>query len=201
MASSLKARYAAGVAGGLIEPDSAQLAVVDKLARLEVEIAEHRLARKSSSLGWMFGTREKKQPPIKGLYIYGAVGRGKTMLMDLFFEASPVLRKRRAHFHEFMLDVHERVHELRQKMKLGEYPGADPIELAAADVAVDIEALDSPLAFFAAAEHPSKRRGFPRQAMLGNLTFELDQLVDDGELGRVGLDQTARHAGAVSRLD
>ena len=59
----------------------------------------------------------------------------KPCLMDLFFEASPVQRKRRAHFHEFMLDVHERVHALRQKMKLGEYPGADPIELVAADLA------------------------------------------------------------------
>jgi cell division protein ZapE len=135
MASSIKARYAAGVASGLIEPDSAQLAVADKLAQLEGQIAEYRLARKSSSLGWMFGSREKRQSRIKGLYIYGDVGRGKTMLMDLLFEASPVLRKRRAHFHEFMLDVHERVHEFRQKMKLGEYPGADPIELAAADLA------------------------------------------------------------------
>jgi cell division protein ZapE len=135
MASSIKARYAAGVAGGLIEPDSAQLVVVDKLAQLESRIAEHRLARESSSLGWMFGSREKRQSQIKGLYIYGDVGRGKTMLMDLFFEASPVQRKWRAHFHEFMLDVHERVHALRQKMKRGEHPGADPIELAAADLA------------------------------------------------------------------
>ena len=59
MASTIKARYAAGVTGGLIEPDPAQLAVVDNLGRLEAEIAEHRLARKSSSLGWMFGSREK----------------------------------------------------------------------------------------------------------------------------------------------
>ena len=135
MASTIKARYAAGVTGGLIEPDPAQLAVVDNLGRLEAEIAEHRLARKSSSLGWMFGSREKRPTQIKGLYVHGDVGRGKTMLMDLFFEASPVQRKRRAHFHEFMLDVHERVHALRQKMKLGEYPGADPIELVAADLA------------------------------------------------------------------
>ena len=135
MASTIKARYAAGVTGGLIEPDPAQLAVVDNLGRLEAEIAEHRLARKSSSLGWMFGSREKRPTRIKGLYVHGDVGRGKTMLMDLFFEASPVQRKRRAHFHEFMLDVHERVHALRQKMRLGEYPGADPIELVAADLA------------------------------------------------------------------
>ena len=83
-------------------------------------LAEHRLARKSSSLGWLFGKREKREPPLKGLYVYGEVGRGKTMLMDLFFEASPVLRKRRAHFHEFMADVHERVHVFRQEIKNGE---------------------------------------------------------------------------------
>ena len=135
MTSSITARYAAGVSAGRIEEDAAQLAVVQKLARLETEILEYRLARKSSSLGWMFGNREKRQARVKGLYIYGDVGRGKTMLMDLFFEASPVQRKRRAHFHEFMLDVHERVHAIRQKMKLGEHGGEDPIVLAAIDLA------------------------------------------------------------------
>jgi len=127
MASSIIARYAAGVAGGRVEHDLAQLTVVDMLARLEARIVEYRLARKSSSLGWLFGSREKKEP-IKGLYIHGEVGRGKTMLMDLFFDASPVVRKRRAHFHEFMIDVHERVHAFRQQIKLGEHVGEDPIE-------------------------------------------------------------------------
>jgi cell division protein ZapE len=134
MASSITARYAARVAGGRVEHDTAQLSVVDMLAQLEARIAEYRLARKSSSLGWLFGNREKKQP-IKGLYIYGDVGRGKTMLMDLFFEVSPVVRKRRAHFHEFMIDVHERIHALRQKMKLGEHAGEDPIEHTAIELA------------------------------------------------------------------
>jgi cell division protein ZapE len=135
MASSITARYAAAIAGGQVERDAAQVAVVEKLARLEERIIEHRLARKSSSLGWLFAGRKKEQEPLKGLYIFGDVGRGKTMLMDLFFEASPVARKRRAHFHEFMLDVHERVHAFRQKMKAGEHADADPIELAAADLA------------------------------------------------------------------
>jgi cell division protein ZapE len=134
--SSITARYGAGVADGRFEHDDAQLAVVDLLARLEANLTEHRLARKSSSLGWLFGSRAKKESAqIRGLYIHGDVGRGKTMLMDLFFEASPVVRKRRAHFHEFMIDVHERVHLLRQKMKLGEYAGQDPIELAAIELA------------------------------------------------------------------
>ena len=135
MASSITARYAADMHAGRLEPDAAQLALVDKLAQLEARIAEHRLARKSSSLGWLFGGQKNRQAPIRGLYIYGDVGRGKTMLMDLFFAASPVVRKRRAHFHEFMLDVHERVHALRQKMKRGELAGEDPIRLAAIELA------------------------------------------------------------------
>jgi len=134
MASSITAQYRAGVAAGKVERDPAQLAVVDRLERLEGDIIEHRLARKSSSLGWLFA-RDKKQASLKGLYIYGEVGRGKTMLMDLFYEVSPVQRRRRAHFHEFMIDVHERVHGLRQKMKVGEYAGEDPIELVAKDLA------------------------------------------------------------------
>src|SRR5580700_7388211 len=135
MASSITARYAAGVTAGRVERDAAQVAVVDQLARLEERIVEHRLARKSSSLGWLFAAGGKKETLLKGLYIYGDVGRGKTMLMDLFFEVSPVQRKRRAHFHEFMIDVHERVHGLRQKIKVGEYAGEDPIALTAQELA------------------------------------------------------------------
>jgi cell division protein ZapE len=136
MASSIKARYAAGVAEGKVERDAAQLALVEVLAQLEARIVEHRLARKSSSLGWLFGAgRSSQEAPIRGVYIYGDVGRGKTMLMDFFFDASPVARKRRAHFHEFMIDVHERVHAFRQKMKLGEHPGEDAIRLAAIELA------------------------------------------------------------------
>ncbi len=135
MASSVTAQYAAGVAAGRVESDAAQLALLDMMARLEARIVEYRLARKSSALGWLFASRTSAQPPIKGLYIYGDVGRGKTMLMDFFFETSPVARKRRAHFHEFMLDVHERIYAVRQKMKRGEHDGEDPIRLVADELA------------------------------------------------------------------
>ena len=135
MATSITALYAAGVANGRIERDGTQVAIVERLGRLETRIAQYRLARKSSSLGWLFGRRESAETRIKGVYLYGDVGRGKTMLMDLFFEASPVVRKRRVHFHEFMLDVQERVHAYRQKMKIGEHPGEDPIRLTGAQLA------------------------------------------------------------------
>jgi cell division protein ZapE len=136
MASSVANRYAADVAAGRIEADDAQLAIVEKLTELEQRI-DHRSTHKSSALGWLFAISDRAQPPIKGLYIYGEVGRGKTMLMDLFFESSPVERKRRAHFHEFMLDVHERIFLIRQKMKFGEHGGEDPIELVAEELAAE----------------------------------------------------------------
>jgi cell division protein ZapE len=135
MPASILVQYAARVAAGKIERDSAQEAVVDRLAQLETRLAEHRLARKSSSLGWLFGARARDAETIKGLYLFGEVGRGKTMLMDLFFSASPIVRKRRIHFHEFMAEVHERIYALRQKAKLGETGGEDPIGHTAAAIA------------------------------------------------------------------
>jgi cell division protein ZapE len=134
MPASVNARYQALVSAGEIERDAAQARAVDLLTELEGRLREHRLARKSSALGWMFGARARKQEPIKGLYIHGEVGRGKTMLMDLFFEASPVRRKRRVHFHEFMADVHEHVRQFREHQKAGGNSD-DPIQLTAAALA------------------------------------------------------------------
>ena len=126
MPSTVSERYAALVLEGEIERDPAQEAVALKLARLEERLAQHRLSRKSSHLGWLFA-KSKPAGPIKGLYIHGEVGRGKTMLMDLFFASSAVKRKRRAHFHEFMADVHERLNAVRHDMKAGRIADADPI--------------------------------------------------------------------------
>ncbi len=98
----------------------------------------------SISIGWpanrrrsagCSAQRERGGETLKGLYVYGEVGRGKTMLMDLFFETSAVIRKRRVHFHEFMADVHERVHVYRQEIKNGEANEHDPIQRTAAAIA------------------------------------------------------------------
>lgn len=118
--------YESLVQKGVIENDPAQKAVLRRFDQLVAELAEHRLARKSSALGWLFAAR-KTAPFVKGAYVWGSVGRGKTMLMDLFFEAATVQRKRRVHFHAFMAEVHARIHEWRQKKKVGEVKGEDPI--------------------------------------------------------------------------
>jgi cell division protein ZapE len=135
MSETFSTRYAALVAAGKIEADPGQATLARHLTVLEWRLDQHRLARKSSSLGWLFGKREPAGAPLKGLYVYGEVGRGKTMLMDLFFETSVVVRKRRVHFHEFMGDVHERVHVYRQEMKNGEAGENDPIQRSAAAIA------------------------------------------------------------------
>jgi cell division protein ZapE len=110
-------RYAALLAEGQIARDPAQQLAARKLSALAERLETHRLARKSSALGWMFGAA--RPAPIKGLYIFGEVGRGKTMLMDLFFDSVAISRKRRVHFHEFMAEVHERIFDLRRQPKNG----------------------------------------------------------------------------------
>jgi cell division protein ZapE len=135
MSETFSSRYAALIAAGKIEADPGQAALAGHLAALGQRLEQHRLSRKSSSLGWLFGQREQTAAPLKGLYVHGEVGRGKTMLMDLFFETSVVKRKRRVHFHEFMADVHERVHTYRQDIKNGALPEQDPIQRAAAAIA------------------------------------------------------------------
>jgi cell division protein ZapE len=134
MSSTVSERYAALVREGEIERDPAQESVAVKLTRLEARLAQHRLSRKSSHLGWLFAQSEPGGP-IRGLYIHGEVGRGKTMLMDLFFAGSQVKRKRRAHFHEFMADVHERLNAVRHDMKSGRLSNGEPIRHVADAIA------------------------------------------------------------------
>ncbi len=112
---------------GVIGRDPAQMEVVEALDRLIAELSVKRLAAKKSALGWLFARRRPAREPVRGLYVHGEVGRGKTMLMDLFFELVPVRRKRRAHFNDFMADVHDRIQKHREKLKRGETRESDPI--------------------------------------------------------------------------
>ncbi|HRE22558.1 MAG TPA: cell division protein ZapE [Rhabdaerophilum sp.] len=134
MGQPIASRYASMVAEGRIDPDPAQKEIVERLARLAERLESHRLARKGSALGWLFGKKEPAEP-IRGLYLWGSVGRGKTMLVDLFHDSLNVQRKRRAHFHAFMADVHARIHEWRQRAKRGEVKGEDPIQPVAEQLA------------------------------------------------------------------
>ncbi len=124
---SVSERYDSLAASGDIEADPQQRLLAKRYDTLIEAICAKRLTRKSSALGWLFGRSKQAANPVKGLYVHGEVGRGKTMLMDMFFELLPVERKRRAHFNDFMADVHERIHAHRQAFKNGETKQEDPI--------------------------------------------------------------------------
>lgn len=126
--------YASRIASGELSQDPAQAKLAKRLDELLGEVANRRLAKKSSALGWMFARKSKSGKPPRGLYVHGAVGRGKTMLMDMFFELVPAKRKRRAHFHDFMADAHARIHAHRQKLKAGETKETDPVPPVASDL-------------------------------------------------------------------
>lgn len=126
---------------GSLQVDSAQMEVAGCLDRVLAELKQRRPAAKSSALGWLFANRKKPTDATKGLYIHGSVGRGKTMLMDMFFALAPCKRKRRAHFHEFMADVHNRIALHRQRLKNGETKQADPVPPVAADLFAEAELL------------------------------------------------------------
>jgi len=131
-ADTFSTEYQSLISSGAIEPDPAQAEVADAFAALERRLANYKPPRKNGLLGRLFADKNGGAP--RGLYIHGEVGRGKTMLMDLFFGASAVAHKRRAHFHEFMAEVHERIYGYRQEMARGEFGNADVIALTASAI-------------------------------------------------------------------
>lgn len=130
--ATFRRHYQALVAAGTIEADPAQAQAVEAFSALEARLAGYRPGRGGGLLQRLFA--DKDAVPLRGLYIHGEVGRGKTMLMDLFFNDSPVAHKRRAHFHEFMADVHERIHGFRQKISRQEIADTDPVRLTAQSI-------------------------------------------------------------------
>jgi cell division protein ZapE len=130
--ASFRAHYQAHVSSGAIEPDAAQAKAAEALADLEERLASYKPLRKQGLLGRLFADRDEAPP--RGLYIHGEVGRGKTMLMDMFFQQSLVVHKRRAHFHEFMAEVHERIYGFRQNIARGEIADGDVMALTAASI-------------------------------------------------------------------
>jgi cell division protein ZapE len=124
MSGAVLRSYSDSLALGELEPEPAQAMVAAKLDALAAALAG--VARNPSALSRLL---RKPGPLPRGLYIHGAVGRGKTMLMDLFFDAVTFEPKRRVHFYEFMADVHERIADARRTVS------GDPIPVVAKSIA------------------------------------------------------------------
>jgi cell division protein ZapE len=124
--ATVKQRYDHLIETDAISRDRTQEQIVGALDRLIDSLGANRLARKSSALGWLFA-KKPEASSVRGMYIHGGVGRGKTMLMDMFFELAPIRRKRRVHFNDFMADAHDRIQKHRQARKEGLVREDDPI--------------------------------------------------------------------------
>ncbi|HXO15636.1 MAG TPA: AFG1/ZapE family ATPase, partial [Steroidobacteraceae bacterium] len=99
-----------------LHSDPAQLAVVAKLDDLRRRLIADARAPRARLPRWLTGLAPAvARAPLTGLYLWGGVGRGKTWLMDLFFETLPFAQARRLHFHRFMHDVHAQLAQIRQQ--------------------------------------------------------------------------------------
>jgi cell division protein ZapE len=128
--TGLLARYEALIASGELRPDPEQAAAAERLERLQREL------ERGQTAGGLFGKLlSKKRENPRGIYMWGGVGRGKSMLMDLFHDSLMIREKRRVHFHAFMLEVHARLREERKKEQ------GDPIPPVAAALAKDLKCL------------------------------------------------------------
>ena len=127
---SVLSAYDALVAAGELRPDPEQRAAAVRLSQLQSELEA---VPKRGSLLWRLTGR--KPEALRGVYLWGAVGRGKSMLMDLFYDQLAIQRKRRVHFHAFMLDVHARLREVRKS------ESGDPIPLVAEALAENTRCL------------------------------------------------------------
>ena len=125
------ALYRARVATGALTADPAQRLAVEKLQLLAMRLVDYNPTQpKRVGLGFFGWGRDKlEQKSIPGLYLYGGVGRGKSMLMDIFFESAPTRPKRRVHFHAFMQEIHAAIHVERGKET------KDPLRVVADTVA------------------------------------------------------------------
>lgn len=123
-------RYEALLATGELRPDADQAAAAERLERLQND-----LERADASIGLIGKLLRRKPSSPRGLYMWGGVGRGKSMLMDLFHQTLDISEKRRVHFHAFMLEVHARLREERKK------EAGDPVAPIAAALARNLRCL------------------------------------------------------------
>ena len=117
--------YKARLVAGEIQEDAHQKIVIDRLELLHQELSKKRVSPCFSLFKKLFFLAEENKKHPRCLYIYGPPGRGKSMLMDLFFETAPVWPRKRVHVHPFMQAIHERLHLLRTGNESGDI--SDPL--------------------------------------------------------------------------
>lgn len=135
--TTLQNLYRQALDTGTLEPDPAQAIVVEKLDDLILRLRDNQTllhSGKGPLIGRLLGRRRKEpRPSVKGLYLWGSVGRGKTWLVDLFYNHLPIEEKLRIHFHQFMREIHEKLAGMKDQ--------TNPLQKVAADLAREVRLL------------------------------------------------------------
>lgn len=130
-------RYRELVRAGTLRPDSLQELAAEKLQSLHYALNGYEPRQEGGGWKAKLGLARRRADPPQGLYLYGGVGRGKSMLMDLFFADAPIAHKRRVHYHDFMIEVQAKVHEWREAQKTRSTKESDPLPKIAQEIAED----------------------------------------------------------------
>ena len=135
-------RVSSAISSGSLTRDSGQSRAISVLDDLCETLSSQKIgASKTRALGWLFAESSASRSSAKGVYMFGGVGRGKTMLMDIFFDVVDIEPRRRVHFHAFMQDVHARIHRWRQEHTREDAKGVDPIPSVASSLSSEASLL------------------------------------------------------------
>ncbi|MCC7463066.1 MAG: AFG1 family ATPase [Gammaproteobacteria bacterium] len=187
---SLRALYDEQIAAHGFEPDAAQLRAIERLEDLRTRLlragAPGQLRRRMAQL------RRRPLPAIRGLYLWGSVGRGKTWLMDLFHDSIAFSSRRRSHFHHFMREVHGELTRIRDH--------SDPLAVVAARMARRARVLCLDELYVSDIADAMILGGLFEQLLHQGVTLVLTSNVPPAQLYRDGL-QRARFLPAIALLE
>ena len=190
-------RYQLALDEGSHQPDDVQHEAVNRLDTIYQELtAKPAEAGQSgglkAALGRLLGKKEQQaNPPVRGLYMWGGVGRGKTWLMDLFYQSLPGERKQRLHFHRFMLRVHEELTALQGK--------SDPLEIVADRFKAETDVLCFDEFFVSDITDAMLLGGLMKALFARGITLVATSNIPPDELYRNGL-QRARFLPAIDAI-
>ncbi|WP_203461619.1 cell division protein ZapE [Enterobacter cloacae] len=190
-------RYQLALDEGSHQPDDVQREAVNRLDTIYQELtAKPAEAGQSgglkAALGRLLGKKEQQaNPPVRGLYMWGGVGRGKTWLMDLFYQSLPGERKQRLHFHRFMLRVHEELTALQGK--------SDPLEIVADRFKAETDVLCFDEFFVSDITDAMLLGGLMKALFARGITLIATSNIPPDELYRNGL-QRARFLPAIDAI-
>ncbi|MCR1552121.1 cell division protein ZapE [Enterobacter cloacae] len=190
-------RYQLALDEGSHQPDDVQREAVNRLDTIYQELtAKPAEAGQSgglkAALGRLLGKKEQQAtPPVRGLYMWGGVGRGKTWLMDLFYQSLPGERKQRLHFHRFMLRVHEELTALQGK--------SDPLEIVADRFKAETDVLCFDEFFVSDITDAMLLGGLMKALFARGITLVATSNIPPDELYRNGL-QRARFLPAIDAI-